>query len=147
MASSIIKRQVVIYNKGLFSPPSRPGNWNNNSDENRQRLRNTFLVQHIKGEDLKNIMFKKWMKIFQVELIKRNGEYMLDITCKSPTDFRKYHDDLDEIAEKINKWGVVGSLKEKINSLKYSPYVEDDILMDISIALDVSDCRQSEFDI
>lgn len=137
--------QVVVHNR-LFSPPPRPEKWNNN-DENRKRLQNAFLVQNIKGEDLKNIMFNKWMKTFEVELIKRDKEYFLDIKCKSPKDFIKYQEDLDAIAEKINKWGISASIKEKINSLQYSPYMENDIEMDVSIALDVSDYRHIEFDL
>jgi len=123
-----------------------------NNDDNRRKLNHVFAKQNIKGEDIKDMMYRKWLKVYDVKLTQRENHYFLDIQSNVPTNFPEYCKKLDDIANQINKWQIAGSLKEKIMALEIEPSVELDdngnkIGMDVSIALDVTTSRSIEFDL
>lgn len=124
----------------------------NSDDNNRRRLNQMFVKQKMKGEELKDMMYRKWLKVYDVKLIKRDNHYFLDIQSHAPTNFPEYCKKLDDIANQFNKWQIAGSIREKMMALDLEPSIEVDndgnkIGMNVSIALDVTTARSAEFDL
>ena len=124
----------------------------NSDDTNRRRLNKMFVKQKMKGEELKDMMYRKWLKVYDIKLIERDNHYFLDIQSHAPTNFPEYCKKLDDIANQFNKWQIAGSIREKMMALELEPSIEIDndgnkIGMNVSIALDVTTARSAEFDL
>lgn len=121
----------------------------------RTQLARNYILTRVSPEDLRNAMMRKWNEVHDVQLVVRDGVYVLEIlpdVLVPRFKTSQYMSKLSDIAGQLNAWGAGGIIMERLADMSSDPgphiVCTNDTCVDIPVVLDsgVHSARAAEFD-
>lgn len=117
-----------------------------NSDD----LSALYISTRIKGEDIRMMMYRKWNRVFDVDILERAGRMCVAIhACKPyPSDTAAYMQKLEGLADRMNAWQVSGAFTDLFKNLEVDlTHACKGTTAPLLIPLEVTAARIKEFEL